>query len=159
MNGTALEEVIAPNLEKLSTPSHSSGSHFANSAIHRVLSLGKITSIPSGTSSYSPFQPCVNLDIVILPDTLSAIGAHCFRNDTALRFLVCKATTPPTLGEKPLLATPIASGTGSIYVPDASVEAYKGATNWSDYASRIKGISELPTDNAELYNEIKDYLN
>ena len=31
-----------------------------------------------------------------------------------------------------------------IYVPDALVNDYKAATNWSTYADRIKGISELP---------------
>ena len=33
---------------------------------------------------------------------------------------------------------------GYIYVPDALVEDYKVATNWSTYASQIKPLSELP---------------
>lgn len=36
----------------------------------------------------------------------------------------------------------IASGTGYIYVPDALVEDYKVATNWSTYAAQIKPLSE-----------------
>lgn len=40
--------------------------------------------------------------------------------------------------------TPIESGTGYIYVPDALVDSYKAATNWSTYAAQIKGLSELP---------------
>ena len=39
--------------------------------------------------------------------------------------------------------TPIASGTGYIYVADNLVSTYKSATNWSAYASQIKGLSEL----------------
>lgn len=39
-------------------------------------------------------------------------------------------------------ATPIADGTGFIFVPDDLVERYKVATNWATYASQIKGISE-----------------
>jgi len=39
--------------------------------------------------------------------------------------------------------TPIANGTGYIYVPDDLVDAYKTATNWATYASQIKPISEL----------------
>jgi hypothetical protein len=31
-----------------------------------------------------------------------------------------------------------------IYVPDALVNSYKSASNWSTYADRIKGLSELP---------------
>ena len=42
--------------------------------------------------------------------------------------------------------TPIANGTGYVYVPDNMVETYKSATNWSDYSSQIKPISELPTE-------------
>ena len=42
--------------------------------------------------------------------------------------------------------TPIASGTGFIYVPDEAVETYKTATNWNTYASQIKGLSEIPQD-------------
>ena len=43
---------------------------------------------------------------------------------------------------------PIARGTGYIYVPDNMVETYKSATNWSVYADQIKGMSELPTEEA-----------
>ena len=42
-----------------------------------------------------------------------------------------------------LTSTPIASGTGYIYVPDNLVDTYKANTNWSNYASQIKGLSEL----------------
>lgn len=42
-----------------------------------------------------------------------------------------------------LSGTPIASGTGNVYVPHNLVEQYKTATNWSTYASQIKPISEL----------------
>lgn len=38
--------------------------------------------------------------------------------------------------------TPIANGTGYIYVPDALVNDYKKATNWSVYANQIKPLSE-----------------
>lgn len=39
--------------------------------------------------------------------------------------------------------TPIASGTGYVYVPDALVDSYKSATNWVTFADQIKPISEL----------------
>ena len=39
--------------------------------------------------------------------------------------------------------TPIAKGTGFVYVPDDLVEQYKAATNWSTYANQIKPIGEL----------------
>ena len=40
----------------------------------------------------------------------------------------------------------VAYGRGFVYVPDDMVETYKSATNWSDYADQIKGISELPEE-------------
>lgn len=40
-------------------------------------------------------------------------------------------------------STPIANGTGYIYVPDDLVDSYKTATNWTTYANQIKPISEL----------------
>lgn len=38
--------------------------------------------------------------------------------------------------------TPIANGTGYVYVKDELVDSYKTATNWDTYANQIKGISE-----------------
>ena len=39
--------------------------------------------------------------------------------------------------------TKIAGGTGYIYVPDTLLAQYQEATNWSNFASQIKGLSEL----------------
>jgi hypothetical protein len=59
--------------------------------------------------------------------------------------IIRNSTTLATLGSTNAFSnTPIASGTGYIYVPDDLVDRYKQATNWSTYASQIKGISELP---------------
>ena len=46
-------------------------------------------------------------------------------------------------GTDMLRNTPIANGTGYVYVPDNMVETYKAANNWSTYANQIKGISEM----------------
>ena len=56
------------------------------------------------------------------------------------------ATTPPTFGTNVFWVDPdngmmTASVLEKIYVPTASVDAYKTATNWSDYASKIFGIA------------------
>ena len=51
-----------------------------------------------------------------------------------------KSTTPPTLSNTGAIPSTIRA----IYVPDASVEVYKAATNWSSFASKIKGVSEMP---------------
>lgn len=41
-------------------------------------------------------------------------------------------------------STPVASGTGYIYVPSALLDDYKAATNWSDYAEQIRAIEDYP---------------
>lgn len=40
--------------------------------------------------------------------------------------------------------TPIASGSGYIYVPSALIESYKTATNWSIFENQIRAIEEYP---------------
>ena len=54
--------------------------------------------------------------------------------------MICRAGTPPTI------VNPFHAGSAYfevIYVPDASVTAYKEASGWVDYADRIKPISEM----------------
>ena len=87
---------------------------------------------------YRAFQYCQNLEYVELGDTLTSFENHLFADCNALTTLICRATTPPTAGNDIILG----SDNATIYVPDASLEAYKGATNWKAHASRIKGISE-----------------
>jgi hypothetical protein len=42
--------------------------------------------------------------------------------------------------------TPIASGTGYIYVPSALVDSYKAATNWSSYANQFRALEDYTVD-------------
>lgn len=94
------------------------------------------------TIGESAFQNCKGLTSLDTVSTaLSKIDTNAFNGCSNLTTLIVRATTPPTLKSQPFSATPIANGTGYIYVPDESVEAYK--TSWSGYANQIKGISEL----------------
>jgi hypothetical protein len=40
--------------------------------------------------------------------------------------------------------TPIAKGTGYVYVPKDLVDAYKTAENWSTFANQIRAIEDYP---------------
>lgn len=110
----------------------------------------------------SVFVNCAQLSVVLLGKEMTTIGGYrtyeTFKNCTALSALICLAATPPSLHANAFRGDSISSGSGSIYVPDASVEAYKTATNWNAYASRIFPISQLATNNPELYAEIEEYL-
>lgn len=59
---------------------------------------------------------------------------------TALQSVIIRATTPPTLANEDAFTQ---TNNCPIYVPDASVEAYKTATNWNSYADRIRPLSEI----------------
>ena len=71
------------------------------------------------------FQGCSNLSKIVLPNI----------------------TTVPTCENTGIFtSTPIASGTGSIYMPDDLVETAKTTYGWKSYASVIKPISELEAE-------------
>lgn len=79
-----------------------------------------------------------------LPSTLTKIGANGFNSATNKSSgceMICRATTPPTVEADGLLNNNFTS----IYVPDSSVNTYKSADGWSDYANIIKPISQRPT--------------
>lgn len=91
-----------------------------------------------GTGTGSMFHYCQKLTNVILPSTIKKIDNYFFSNCTVLTEFTILATEPPTLANT---TNCISTATTSIYVPDASVDAYKTATNWSAYADKIKPLS------------------
>ena len=82
------------------------------------------------------FDGCESLTSVTIPDSVTTIGNYAFAYCDDLTSVYCKAPTPPTLGF--YVFDDNASGR-KIYVPAESVEAYKAATNWSEYAADIVG--------------------
>ena len=100
-------------------------------------------------------------------DRVTAIGDYAFAYNTALTwasfpavtsvgasaFEWCSNLTAVILGAESVVTlanvsaftgTPIASGTGYVYVPAALVNSYKAATNWSTYAAQIRAIEDYP---------------
>lgn len=76
-----------------------------------------------------------SLKEAIIGTECTKIGNFSFQSLSDSCIFVCKPITPPVLGSSAL-----SSSNCPIYVPDASVEAYKTATNWNAYASRIQSI-------------------
>lgn len=131
---------------------------FKGTSIAGVADLGKITQTPQTYSTSGAFTSDT-LRYAILPDTLTQLGLGTFSNTPILEAVILKCATPPSfLGGSPFYV--ISSQNLSIYVPDASVETYKAATGWNGetLVNRIKGISDLQTDNPTLYEEIAEYL-
>lgn len=90
----------------------------------------------------SAFAWCKFSSIEMPVTTISERGFYYCGNLKTL--IISQSETVCTLGGTlSLKGTPFEKGTGFIYVPDNLVEDYKVATNWSDYASQIKPLSEL----------------
>lgn len=107
----------------------------------------KLTSIPSGVTklrSYT-FGRCTSLTELTIKGNVTDIDSDVFYNCSKLAKIVFpNVTKVPTLSNTDAFgSTPIANGTGYIYVPDSLVDSIKSATNWSTYADQIKGVSEL----------------
>ncbi|MBR5455013.1 MAG: leucine-rich repeat domain-containing protein, partial [Rikenellaceae bacterium] len=108
-----------------------------NSAFSGCYNLSSIT-IPEGITSIDDYAlyDCSSLISINLPESVRSIGKLAFYECNNLTSVYCKATTPPTVGNN-IFDTPTSGR--KIFVPAASVEAYKTAEGWSDYDSAIVG--------------------
>ncbi len=132
-------------------------------------SLTDVT-IPNTVTSigYAAFYQCTSLTAIDIPDSVTSIGDYAFHYCTSLndvtigsgvtsigalafyignaqnRTYTIYATTPPTLlpydSDGGTYYYNLGHDVAAIYVPAASVEAYKTAANWTYYASVIQAI-------------------
>ena len=145
------------NLETITLPN--SLETILNQGFYKCSSLKRIH-LPTGCSLYSgAFADCESLEIVDLPDDLTIIPASlfsgckqlsnialpnslseirdfAFSGCNSLQSIISLRNTPPTGGSQMFINT----NNCPIYVPASSVDAYKTAQYWSDYADRIYAI-------------------
>jgi hypothetical protein len=77
----------------------------------------------------------------------TVINAGAFQECINLTALFLRSETQAELSStNALQSTPIASGTGYIYVPSAIVDSYKSATNWSVYANQFRALEDYTVD-------------
>lgn len=112
-----------------------------------ICSKLEIKSIPSGVTVFekNAFSMCSSITELTIEGDVTSIGTNVFNNCSKLEKIVfSNVTAVPTLSStNSFNQTPIARETGYIYVPDALLDSFKTATNWSTYANQIKGVSEL----------------
>ena len=82
------------------------------------------------------FQACYGLTSITIPDSVTDIESYAFRYCYGMSEYHFKPTTPPTLANTNAF-TGIASDC-VIYVPQGSLNAYKTATNWSQFSSYMQ---------------------
>ena len=147
-------EVIIPNLTALPNSTFSTCANLETIDLPHVTSIGvaafsqcpKITelNLPAVTEiSPSAFSGCKGLVKARIHG--ASLGGWAF-SDTGLATLIIDlddGEAIPTMQNTNVFNnTPIANGTGFIYLPDGRVEECQAATNWAAFAAQIKPISE-----------------
>jgi hypothetical protein len=121
---------------------------FAYSGIQTAI-LPNVVTTSNGGDFRGAFGQCTQLSVVLVGKNCTSIGSYFLSYNYDLEF-ICLASEPPTLDSTIRWGTDYVF---TIYVPDASLNRYRSAENWSSYT--IIGISELPT---ETRDKVKNYL-
>lgn len=107
---------------------------FGKTGLANLVIPDSVTSLGSGSILEMP-----NLTTLEIGTGLATIGGYTIHTCSALTTLIMRNTTPPTLQTNAIYNC---GNLADIYVPAASVDAYKAAANWSAYASIIQAIPE-----------------
>ena len=113
--------------------------HFAYTPITKVVTSNNLTTI-NGQGFGGAFYQCTSLQIADLGTGLTSIGTDTFYGCTSLASIICRAYNPPTLQANAFRNIPASA---KFYVPNDRVDAYKAATGWNAFASRIFSINDL----------------
>lgn len=94
-----------------------------SNAFYNCSSLEKIELVSATSIIAGAFQNCTSLATVVLGNSFCSLGnVSAFAN------------------------TPIANGTGYIYVPESLIVTYQSATNWSTYAEKFRAIEDYEVE-------------
>lgn len=98
-------------------------------------------------ASFNGFYGCTSLESADLA-VCSEIRKKAFYNCSSLSELILRRTIDICVlnNADALQGTPIASGTGYIYVPQALKSTYEAATNWVTYASQFRALEDYTVD-------------
>mgnify|MGYP002520748945 CR=1 FL=1 len=108
-----------------------------NSAFYGCSKLTNVDIPNAITINSYAFSSCLKLVEVSFPNVTSINGHDVFSDATTTMYIGTETDTVCTL-EK---ASAIPSRVTDIYVPSALVEQYKTATNWSNFADKIKAYT------------------
>ena len=112
----------------------------ANKAFSNCYSLASIT-IPDSVTSIGQyaFSNCYSIASITIPDGITNIENYAFNNCYSVAFYdFSNYTSVPTLSNTNAFSSIAADC--QIRVPASLVDAWKAATNWSNYVSHIVGV-------------------
>ena len=137
--GTNITEI--PNANKITTLTDSA---FEKTKIVRA-NLPELVTL--GASVFNSITTLISADFGEnhRSSGLPGVRSSLFYGCTALETVILRA--PVLLAMQNVNAfqnTPIANGTGYVYVPKALIEDYKVATNWITYAEQLRAIEDYP---------------
>lgn len=134
-NCKSLVNVNMPKLKNIETPTA-----FADCVMLSSVNFPELELV-----SEMAFAGCTSLKNVDVPKA-KTIGARAF-HQSGIETLILRNETVCTLANtNAFQETPIANGTGYIYVPAALIEDYKVAANWSIYASQFRALEDYTVD-------------
>ena len=128
--GNNSEKLCDGSTTLTSEETHMSGSNYSYSTMESAIVGSCVTTI--GERAFNAFQ---QLRTVTIPNSVTSIGKYAFAYCSGLTSITINAVTPPTIGTNVFVST----NDCPIYVPEESVNAYKAASGWSTYESRIQG--------------------
>ena len=129
-----LESIDCPNTVEI-----------GNNAFESCNSLTEVSFPKVTTIQTMVFQNCNSITKADF-GSATQFASAVFRRAYSLETLIIRTTTGVSFCSSAtmLTSTPIANGTGYIYVPQALIEQYKVATNWVTYASQFRAIEDYP---------------
>lgn len=94
---------------------------------------------------YCALRGCTGLTEITLPASLGEMEKGVLDGCSNLQTINVLATTPPSAPSGLFFST-----TATIYVPKGTLETYKAASGWSEYASQIKETGTTIENNEDL---------
>ncbi len=90
--------------------------------------------IPEGVTSIgqAAFKG-TNITSVSLPESLTSVSNEAFQNCSSLTSVTCLAAEVPSMGNSVFSGVP--QNTATLYVPSASLDAYKAANQWNAFGT------------------------
>ena len=95
--------------------------------------LGGVVEIPENIVAIPPklFDGCTGLEGVVLHKDTEVIGSYAFNDCSGIYSIVSEAKNPPTISANSFSG--VAKDNFTLEVPEASVNLYKNASNWSEF--------------------------